>query len=177
MFVRQARRVSSHLSFQGGDGVLQFLSEFSRHQTFDLLLVTLAHHGHLRTMTQMFTAALEYTHTHADSEASTSPCNYCHYINLLMSCGSASCSCAHLHVHTSRHDDKMNSCVGGSTHTHTHADCGYPLFIHGSQYSLALHSSFTSPQGVHSPVRLARHSPPYWLQTTTAWSDTTHGWV
>lgn len=44
--------VSSHLSFQRGNGVLQFLSELRWHQTFDLLLVLLTHQGHLRRQRQ-----------------------------------------------------------------------------------------------------------------------------
>lgn len=60
-------------------------------------------------------------------------------------------------------------------HTHTH--CGYPLFIHGSEYSLALHSSFTSPQGVRRLTLLALRNTPYWMIVTTARSDTKHLWA
>ena len=88
------------------------------------------------------------------------------------------------HVHTSRHRAR-----GGHTRTHTHThtlwhtDSGYPLFIHGSEYSLALHSSFTSPQGVCSLARLPLHNTPYWLLPTTtrprhnAFMGLLHSWV
>ena len=48
----------------------------------------------------------------------------------------------------------------------THTDSGYPLFIHGSQNSLALHSSFTSPQGVGRLANLALCTTP-----PTGWSQ------
>ena len=41
--------IGTHLSSERCDGVLQFLSEFSWHQTFNLLLILLMHQGHLRT--------------------------------------------------------------------------------------------------------------------------------
>lgn len=39
--------LSSHLSFERGDRVLQFLSDLCWHQTFDLLLILSTYSGHL----------------------------------------------------------------------------------------------------------------------------------
>ena len=80
----------------------------------------------------------------------------------------------HTHTHTHTHWHK---------HTLWHTDSGYPLFIHGSEYSLSLHSSFTSPQGVRRLAQLALHNTPYWLPVTTtsprhnAFMGLLHSWV